>query len=357
MENKETLGKRIAMLRKEKGLTQEQLAEKVGVSAQAVSKWENDVSCPDITLLPLLADLFDVSVDELLGVKPVEPHVIILDKDETPVDDKKDKGSFSWEWNKHNGQWSTIAFCIGAILVCLFFLLHSIAGMFPYSPIEKYPDITLNGWNYVWPLLVFTFGLISVRSSITIGVTMMALGTYEFVRRILIGYQVCKLPEIAWYVILLVFAIAWLLSIILGKSLFRRKRACEEHCGMRGEGSRHTKMEYHDDNNHLDADMSFGNGTIVYERDVLAGGDIDSSFGDYTVDLTNVLTFADNCLLKVDTSFGNITILLPRSVKMVKSSDTSFAAFSVTGDPDQSATQTIIIRADVSFGAVQVKYQ
>ena len=76
MEQKETLGKRIAALRKEKGLTQEQLAEKVGVSAQAVSKWENDISCPDITLLPLLADLFDVSVDELLGVKPVEPHVI-----------------------------------------------------------------------------------------------------------------------------------------------------------------------------------------------------------------------------------------------------------------------------------------
>ena len=61
MENKETLGKRIAMLRKEKGLTQEQLAEKVGVSAQAVSKWENDVSCPDITLLPLLADILGVS--------------------------------------------------------------------------------------------------------------------------------------------------------------------------------------------------------------------------------------------------------------------------------------------------------
>ena len=68
MENKETLGKRIAMLRKEKGYTQEQLAEKVGVSAQAVSKWENDVSCPDITLLPLLADILGVTVDELLGV-------------------------------------------------------------------------------------------------------------------------------------------------------------------------------------------------------------------------------------------------------------------------------------------------
>ena len=42
MEQNQTLGKRIAMLRKEKGLTQEQLAEKVGVSAQAVSKWENN---------------------------------------------------------------------------------------------------------------------------------------------------------------------------------------------------------------------------------------------------------------------------------------------------------------------------
>lgn len=356
MEQKETLGKRIAALRKEKGLTQEQLAEKVGVSAQAVSKWENDISCPDITLLPLLADLFDVSVDELLGVKPVEPHVIILDKDESPDDSKKGKGSFNWEWNKHNGQWSTIAFCIGAILVCLFFLLHSWAGMFPYSPIEKYPDIILNGWNYVWPLLVFTFGLISIRSSITMGVTMMALGGYEFVRRILIGYQVCKLPEIAWYVILLIFAIAWLLSIILNKSFFRRKRCCAERNGVYTEKGRHSKMEYTDDNNYLKADMHFGNSTIVYDRDLLVGGDIDSSFGDYTVDLTNVVTFAQNCLLKVDTSFGNITILLPRSVSMVKSSDTSFAAFSVSGDPDPNATQTIIIRADVNFGAVQVKY-
>jgi len=358
MENKETLGKRIAALRKSKGLTQEQLAEKVGVSAQAVSKWENDVSCPDITLLPLLADLFDVSVDELLGIKPVEPHVIILDKDEAPKREKKE--SFNFEWNKHrySGQWSTIAFCIGAILICLFFLLHSMAGMFPYSPIEAYPDVTLNGWNYVWPLLVFAFGLMFVRSSVTMGVTMMTLGTYEFVRRVLIGYQVCRLPEIPWYVIVLVFAIVGLLSVILGRTLFSRKRRCcaDKH-GIHGERDGRTTMEYSDDNNYLKAEMSFGNGTIAYDRDVLAGGDVDSSFGDYTIDLTNVVTFAQDCLLKVDTSFGNITILLPRSVRMVKSSDTSFAAFTVTGDPNPDAGQSIIIRADVSFGSVQVKYQ
>lgn len=50
----ETLGKRIAKLRREKGLKQDQLAEKLSVSLQAVSKWENDQTCPDIGLLPEL---------------------------------------------------------------------------------------------------------------------------------------------------------------------------------------------------------------------------------------------------------------------------------------------------------------
>ncbi len=62
----ETIGNRISRLRKEKGMSQEALAEKIGVSSQAVSKWENDLSCPDISLLPKLAKLLDVTVDELL---------------------------------------------------------------------------------------------------------------------------------------------------------------------------------------------------------------------------------------------------------------------------------------------------
>ena len=62
----ETIGNRISRLRKEKGMSQEALAEKIGVSPRAVSKWENDQSCPDISLLPQLAKLLDVTVDELL---------------------------------------------------------------------------------------------------------------------------------------------------------------------------------------------------------------------------------------------------------------------------------------------------
>lgn len=61
-----TIGERIADLRKKQGITQEQLAEKLNVSGQAVSKWENDLACPDIALLPDLADILQVSVDWLL---------------------------------------------------------------------------------------------------------------------------------------------------------------------------------------------------------------------------------------------------------------------------------------------------
>lgn len=62
----ETLGKRINNLRKRQNLTQDQFAEAMGVSAQAVSKWENDFSCPDISLLPAIADYFGITIDHLL---------------------------------------------------------------------------------------------------------------------------------------------------------------------------------------------------------------------------------------------------------------------------------------------------
>lgn len=81
-----TLGKRIAALRHEKELKQDELAEKLGVSAQAVSKWENDQTCPDISLLPLLAKTLGVSVDELLsGKQENTPAVQIV-----PADERKD---------------------------------------------------------------------------------------------------------------------------------------------------------------------------------------------------------------------------------------------------------------------------
>ena len=66
------LSERLKLLRKRKDLTQEQLAEYMGVSPQAVSRWETGATSPDISALPMLADLFDITVDELLGVNEAE---------------------------------------------------------------------------------------------------------------------------------------------------------------------------------------------------------------------------------------------------------------------------------------------
>ena len=81
-----TIGKRIAALRREKNLKQDDLAQMLEVSPQAVSKWENDQTCPDINLLPKLAKILGVSVDELLsGKQELQPVVTLV-----PEDQRKD---------------------------------------------------------------------------------------------------------------------------------------------------------------------------------------------------------------------------------------------------------------------------
>lgn len=78
----DTIGKRISEYRKKKNLKQDELAEILGVSPQAVSKWENDLSCPDIALLPELSRIFGVSIDELVAGKKDKPVVTILPEGE-----------------------------------------------------------------------------------------------------------------------------------------------------------------------------------------------------------------------------------------------------------------------------------
>ncbi|MBE5784051.1 MAG: helix-turn-helix transcriptional regulator [Clostridiales bacterium] len=81
-----SLGKRIAALRRQMGMTQDELAEKLGVSAQAVSKWENDLSCPDIMLLPRLAQYLNTSVDVLLSGEPEPETQLLLEKERKPIE-------------------------------------------------------------------------------------------------------------------------------------------------------------------------------------------------------------------------------------------------------------------------------
>lgn len=73
--NMESFGSRLAQLRKSRNMTQEDLAECLNISAQAVSKWENDLTSPDLETLLKLAEIFGVSTDELLGRIKTEAHL------------------------------------------------------------------------------------------------------------------------------------------------------------------------------------------------------------------------------------------------------------------------------------------
>ncbi len=119
---KKTLGSFLAVLRKAKGMTQKELAERVGVSDKTVSHWERDESAPDISVLPVLADIFGVTVDELLrGEKAsanAEPADTLSEKSEKQL-------RYLMEKNFHKyqiGFW--VSLCTAFIGCLLAFLLY-----------------------------------------------------------------------------------------------------------------------------------------------------------------------------------------------------------------------------------------
>ena len=79
-----SIGKNIAKYRKEKGLTQEELGAKLGVTNQAVSKWESEVSIPDVMHLPEIANALNITLDDLYGIAK-EPEKISCSADDFPA--------------------------------------------------------------------------------------------------------------------------------------------------------------------------------------------------------------------------------------------------------------------------------
>ena len=80
-----TLGEKLAHYRKKNSLTQDDVAEALGVTPQAVSKWENDASCPDIMLLPRLAELYGTTVDELLSRESAPVAMVMPQEKRKPL--------------------------------------------------------------------------------------------------------------------------------------------------------------------------------------------------------------------------------------------------------------------------------
>lgn len=98
-----TIADRIQSLRKSKGMSQEELADKVGVSRQSVSKWESEQASPDLDKIVIMSDIFEVTTDYLLkGIEPVnsDDHKTMADvidqKVLTEKNGKRVKTAFKW---------------------------------------------------------------------------------------------------------------------------------------------------------------------------------------------------------------------------------------------------------------------
>ncbi len=82
-----TLGEKIAENRRVRGMTQEEVANLLGVTSQAVSKWENNNSLPDITLLPAIADLFETTIDALMSRERSDVVRFVPEKTRKSIDE------------------------------------------------------------------------------------------------------------------------------------------------------------------------------------------------------------------------------------------------------------------------------
>lgn len=88
---KKTIGALIAALRKANGMTQRELAEKLHVSDKSISRWERDESAPDLSMIPVLAELFGVTCDELLRGERTSP-------DARAASPEKRRSGFNGSW-------------------------------------------------------------------------------------------------------------------------------------------------------------------------------------------------------------------------------------------------------------------
>ena len=330
----QTLGKRIVHNRKKLGLTQDQLAEKLGVTAQAVSKWENDQSCPDISMLPKLAEIFGVSTDALLGSAPSQQvhHAEVVDRD------NKDQGENHFEFTWNAGRKGSTGFALLVLAVGIQLILGKIMAH----------EITF--WNALWPsaLLIFgAFGLFSKFSFVSMGCAL--FGAYFILDR----WQLLPFSlggELVFPIILVVFGLSLLVDAFKKP---RKPRVSVKHNGVH---HRKHKDDYQLDAEGFELDACFGESTKLVSLPLLRYGDISTSFGDYTVDLSGVEAVADPCAIDASCSFGDLTILVPRRFEVQLSTSTSFGDVNIEGHADPQTDGTVLIDASANFGEISIRY-
>ena len=336
----QTLGKRIIEHRKRLGLTQDRLAEQLGVTAQAVSKWENDQSCPDITMLPKLAELFGISTDALLGIEKVHEAEVV--DEETGNHLHVDHNDSRWEIKYDGGRKSKLGMALWVLLVGILLLFSNTKGL------------GTDLWDIAWPSAALLFGLWGLFprfSFFRLGCAL--LGGYNLLNNLqILPYRLEK--QLILPILLLLFGLSLLVDALQSK---RKPIFTVTHDGKTvHSGVRELTSDYSEDGESFDYSLSFGSDTRHVTLPRMTAGDIDVSFGELTVDLTGVGEFSKNCHMDADCCFGQLIIRLPKNCRAVPSSDTTFSSVRISGNPDPQPLYTIKMDCDVSFGQVQIQY-
>lgn len=338
----QSLGKRIVSHRKRLGFTQDQLAEKLGVTAQAVSKWENDQSCPDITMLPRLADIFGISADELLGMESrqtVHRAEVVTPENEDP---RKRHSGGKWEFQYDAGRRGHIGIALWVLLtgglLLISNLLHWEAGF----------------WEILWPggLLVFgLFGLVPKFSFFRLGCA--CFGGWFLLDNL--GFAPFAMgKELLFPAGILLFGLS-LLADGLGKNKKPSVRFLHVNSDRDGEEKKRTTT-LEQQGEAFCCSTSFGEDTHVIDLPRLAQGEASVRFGELTVDLSHCREVADDCQIRAECAFGELTVLVPRYFRVVPDSHSSFASLEVSGEPDPAARGIIRMECNASFGEIEICY-
>lgn len=331
----QTLGKRIAEHRKRLGLTQDALAEKLGITAQAVSKWENDLSCPDIAMLPRLAEIFGISTDELLGMEhqAVVHEAEVVHEEETERDGVHVQNG-NWEFHWDGGRKSGLTFAICVLWVGVLTLL------------SKIYDWDISFWGILWPSVLLFYGFFGLFPRFNVFHLGLALfGGYSLVANLNI-WQISFAEELIFPICVVLFGSGLLLEA-LRKPKKPRFRIHHRH---------KTKSDCHVGEGRFQCDLSFGEATFPVECDCLNGGEANVSFGELTVDLSDCAKVTESCHIEANCSFGELCFLVPRRFAVQPHNSTAFAAVNISGHPDPEPAGTIQMDANASFGEISICY-
>lgn len=332
--NQTTIGGRIKYHRKRLGMTQEQLAARMGVSAQAVSKWENDLSCPDISILPELATLLGITVDELLGKTDAATPVHTAE----PIASEQEKPSWDFRWNQRLKN-SGLIFALFILTVGALLLVNYLFAL------------KVSTWTVLWTLALLYIGISGLLGGFSLFCLLMSLGGLGF---LLSAYGILTI-RLSWGILLPALFLLWGVSLVID-ILFGKRRKMKKAKQHVPSGRKDPVRKMHCDGGQLHCTLNFGTARIPVVVPELFGGDIDSSFGEFTVDFSGCAAVGSDCRLSVDNSFGSLTLLIPERFKVELSRDESFGATQVRGCPIAQPEGTIFLDADVSFGNLEIRY-